>query len=83
MQIPNGVVVAFVTYYPVYGRRCAMAQITTKIDGKKYEVTDGGCWDCAFLNKDECEYTAEIGGVKRSLCKLKFGKHYEEARDAD
>lgn len=60
-----------------------MIKIINEINGKKYKVTDGGCWDCVFNNKNECEYVEEIGGVKRILCKLKFGKHYEELRDAD
>jgi hypothetical protein len=57
------------------------------INGKKYEVARGGCCSCAF-NSDEseddyCAYAEEVGGVLQFKCKLKFGEHYEEVRDAD
>ena len=57
------------------------------IRGKKYKVVHGGCWDCAFNDRrgdyDYCTYTEEAGGVLQFKCKLKFGEHFEEVRDAD
>lgn len=63
-----------------------MIKITNEIDGKKYKVTYGGCWNCAFncdKSENECAYAEEVDGVLQFKCKLKFGEHYEEVRDAD
>lgn len=55
------------------------------INGKRYKVTRGGCWCCAFYHSERenncCTYTKKIGGVLRLMCKLKFGEHYEEVSD--
>ena len=57
------------------------------IRGKKYIVTRGGCWACAFNDRkgdyDYCTYSEEVADVLQFKCKLKFGEHYEEVRDAN
>lgn len=64
-----------------------MIKIINGADGKKYKITRGGCWDCAFnraeSENDYCAYAEKVGDVLQFKCKLKFGEHYEEVRDVD
>lgn len=57
------------------------------INGKKYEITRGGCWNCAFNRiegeNESCAYSEEVDGVLQLKCKLKFGERYEEVSNAD
>ena len=64
-----------------------MIRIINGADGKKYKITRGGCWDCAFGRteggSDYCVYAEKVDGTLQFRCPLKYGEHYEEVRDED